>query len=183
MRTAVFLDRDGTLTEDTGYPHRPEELRLVPGATDALRELQGMEYLLVVVTNQSGLARGIFTEADLEAYHAELRERLRAAGIHLHGIYWCPHHPEGRVDRWRRVCTCRKPAPGLLLRAARDHDIDLAASFLVGDASRDAEAARAAGCTPILLGAPPTDGTTHVTDWSGVPSAVRWHARKDIERL
>lgn len=182
MDAAVFLDRDGTLTQDTGYPHRPEELRMLPGAAEALRALRSMGYRLIVVTNQSGLARGIFTEDDLQAYHAELERRLAAAGARLDAVYWCPHHPEGSVERWRRVCACRKPLPGLILQAARDHRIDLAASFLVGDAPRDAEAARAAGCTPILMG---TDGDAiRADDWPAVVAAVRHHAPPtDMESL
>src|SRR4051794_3177637 len=112
-RPAVFLDRDGTLIEDTGYPRDPDRIRLLPGAAEALRRLEGLGLLLVLVSNQSGLGRGLITQAEAEAVHARLLECLRAEGARLHAAYYCPHAPQ-------QGCPCRKPSPGLLQQAAAD---------------------------------------------------------------
>jgi D-glycero-D-manno-heptose 1,7-bisphosphate phosphatase len=157
-RAAVFLDRDGTLTLPRHYPCRPEHLVLQKGVPAALRELRAAGWLLVVVTNQSGLARGYFTPADLEAMHAHLRARLAAAGAGVDAIYHCPHHPDGVVAELAIRCACRKPATGMLLAAATDLGIDLAGSWMVGDAPSDIEAGRRAGCRTVRVdGTAPTD--------------------------
>jgi D-glycero-D-manno-heptose 1,7-bisphosphate phosphatase len=148
---AVFLDRDGTLVEARHYPSRPEELVLAAGAGEELRALQAAGFRLVVVTNQSGLARGYFTGADLERMHAHLRGMLAVFGVELDGIYACPHHPEGVVPELAIACDCRKPRPGLLLRAAADLDLDLPRSWLVGDILDDVEAGTRAGCRTVLV--------------------------------
>jgi histidinol-phosphate phosphatase family protein len=144
LRPAVFLDRDGTLNVECGYVTRPEQLRLLPGAADALRGLRSAGYLCVVVTNQSGIARGLLTEEDLGRIHDEMMRQLQAAGAALDGVYYCaagPHddHPE------------RKPAPGMLLRAARELGLDLQRSWMVGDSARDLLAGRRAGCGGRIL--------------------------------
>jgi D-glycero-D-manno-heptose 1,7-bisphosphate phosphatase len=148
---AVFLDRDGTINEEIGYMDRMEKLRLIPGAAEAIRLINATGMKTVVVTNQSGVARGIFTESFVAETHARLGEMLRAEGASLDGIYFCPHHPtEGRGD-YLRVCECRKPAPGLLFRAAAELDLDPARSYMVGDTLKDIEAGRRAGAQGILV--------------------------------
>jgi D-glycero-D-manno-heptose 1,7-bisphosphate phosphatase len=148
---AVFLDRDGTINEEIGYMDRLEKLRLIPGAAEAIRLINASGMKAVVVTNQSGIARGIFTESFVAETHARLGEMLRAEGASLDGIYFCPHHPtEGRGD-YRRGCECRKPSPGLLLRAAAELHIDPARSYMVGDTLKDIEAGARAGAQGILV--------------------------------
>jgi D-glycero-D-manno-heptose 1,7-bisphosphate phosphatase len=148
---AVFLDRDGTINEEIGYMDRMEKLRLIPGAAEAIRLINASGMKTAVVTNQSGIARGIFTESFVAETHARLGEMLRAEGASLDGIYFCPHHPtEGRGD-YLRVCECRKPAPGLLFRAAAELDLDPARSYMVGDTLKDIEAGRRAGAQGILV--------------------------------
>ena len=143
-RVAVFLDRDGTLIEDVGYPRDPDRVRLLPGAADALREFGRLGFLLVLVSNQSGVGRGLIAPEEAAAVAAHFEERLRDHGVRLHGTYTCYHAPaEG--------CPCRKLAPGLLLRASAEMGIDLGRSFMVGDKSTDVEAGRRAGCSRVLL--------------------------------
>lgn len=148
MTPAVFLDKDGTLVEDVPYNVDPDRIVLTPGARDAAVALSAAGYLLVVVTNQSGVARGLFGEDALSPVEHRLGELL---GVSLAGFYACPHHPGGSVPAFAIDCTCRKPQPGMLRRAARDLNIDLAASWMVGDILNDVEAGRAAGCRTILI--------------------------------
>ncbi len=150
-RAAVFLDRDGTINEEVGYLDRMAKLQLIPGAAEAIRLINASGMKTVVVTNQSGVARGIFTESFVAETHTRLGEMLRAEGASLDGIYYCPHHPtEGRGD-YLRVCECRKPAPGLLLRAAAELHLDPARSYMVGDTLKDIEAGGRAGAQGILV--------------------------------
>ena len=150
-RPAVFLDRDGTITREVDYLRRVEDLRLLPHAADAIRRLNEADMPVVVTTNQSGIARGMLTEKDLTAINDALQKRLAARGAHLDAIYFCPHHPEVGRPPYRRRCRCRKPAPGMLLRAAQDLDLDLTRSFAVGDSERDLLAGRKAGCRTVLV--------------------------------
>ena len=146
LRRAVFLDRDGTLNLDTGYVHRVEDWRWLPGVPEALARFKAAGWLLVVASNQSGIARGMFGPAELHALERWVDARLAPLGAAPDAWYSCPHLPEITGP-----CDCRKPAPGLLLRAARDLAIDLAASWMVGDRLRDAQAGLAAGCRAVLL--------------------------------
>jgi len=150
-RPAVFLDKDGTLIEDVPYCVDPHKLRLLPGALEGLGRLQIAGYQLLVVSNQSGVAHGYFAEAALAAVEARLRALLGAAGIELAGFYYCPHHPAGRVKQYALDCDCRKPAPGLLLRAARELGLELARSWMIGDILHDVEAGHRAGCRAVLI--------------------------------
>lgn len=147
-RPAVFLDRDGTLNEEVDFLRDPAELRLLPGVADAVRRLNEAGLVCVVVTNQSGIARGLLDEADLAVIHAELERQLAGGGARLDALYHCPHHPDfgERVD-----CDCRKPRPGLLRRAAQDLDLDLARSVVIGDSPRDLEAGAALGIPGLLV--------------------------------
>lgn len=151
MRKGIFLDRDGTVVQPRHYPRRPEDLILYEGIAPPLRALRAGGFALVVVTNQAGLARGYFSEDDLERMHASLRRDLSARGVELDGIYYCPHHVEGVVPSLAIRCACRKPAPGMLRRAAEELDLDLAASWMLGDILDDVEAGNSAGCRTILV--------------------------------
>ncbi|MBE0475915.1 MAG: HAD family hydrolase [Coriobacteriia bacterium] len=148
---AVFLDKDGTLVEDAPYSAEPGGMRLAQGAGDALARLAGAGYALVVVSNQSGVARGFFAPSALRPMRVRLEELVAEAGVSLLDVAFCPHHPEGTVREYARVCGCRKPAPGMLLGVAERHGIDLEGSWMVGDILDDVEAGRRAGCRTVLL--------------------------------
>lgn len=150
MRRAVFLDRDGTLNVEKDYLYRVEDFEFVPGAPEAVRQLNRAGLLVVVVTNQSGVARGYYTEEDVHILHGHIAQELERSGARVDAWLYCPHHPSGRGS-YGLPCTCRKPLPGMLLEAARRMDIDLEASIMIGDKRADVEAARAAGCRPILV--------------------------------
>ena len=148
---AIFLDRDGTLVHVEHYPSRPEQLRLYDRIGPELQALQEKGFSLFVITNQSGIAHGYFSEADLQRMNAHLSVELAELGVTLAGIYYCPHHPEGVVPELAIVCSCRKPQPGMLLQAAVEHDIDLEHSWFIGDILDDVEAGNRAGCHTILV--------------------------------
>jgi D-glycero-D-manno-heptose 1,7-bisphosphate phosphatase len=145
LRPAAFLDRDGVINVDEGYTYRPEALRFIPGAPEAIRRLNEAGYLVVVVTNQSGVARGLYTEAEMDAFHAHLQARLAEHGARLDAIYACPYHPEATIPIYRQDHPDRKPRPGMILRALHDLAIDRDRSFLIGDQDTDIQAASAAG--------------------------------------
>jgi histidinol-phosphate phosphatase family protein len=148
---AIFLDKDGTLVEDVPYNVNPGLIALTWHAGQALQLLQHMGYALVVVSNQSGVAKGLFTEAALDPVHQRLTELLAQYGVELSGFYYCPHSPDGVISRYAIPCTCRKPMPGMLYRAAHEHNIDLSQSWMIGDILHDVEAGRRAGCQTILI--------------------------------
>src|SRR3954447_7656759 len=143
---AVFLDRDGTINVERNYLHRPDEMVLIPGVPGAIGRLNRAGYRVVVVTNQAGIARGLYTAADMRAVHARLAELLAEAGAHVDAFMFCPHHPD-----FTGPCDCRKPAPGMLLAAASAYDLDLQRSWIVGDAAGDIGAGQAAGCRTVLV--------------------------------
>ena len=146
LRRAIFLDRDGTLNKDTGYVHRKEDWHWLPGVVEALKRFHAVGYALVVVSNPSGLARGMYDLAALHELEAWINADLEAKGAAIDAWYYCPHLPEITGP-----CSCRKPAPGLILRAAEEMGLDLARSWMVGDRVRDVEAGLAAGCRCVLL--------------------------------
>ncbi|MDY3552451.1 HAD family hydrolase [Gemmata sp. JC717] len=150
-RDAVFLDRDGTLIEEVHYLARPEQVKLIPGAADAVRRLNAAGVLVVVVTNQGGVARGYFPESRVTEVHEHLAALLAQQGARVDAFYYCPHHPTEGSDAYRVVCDCRKPRPGMLLTAARDLDIELSRSWMIGDKPCDAGAGHAAGCRSLLV--------------------------------
>jgi D-glycero-D-manno-heptose 1,7-bisphosphate phosphatase len=150
-RPAVFIDRDGTLTEEVGYVNHPSRLRLLPRSAEAVRRLNQAGIAALVVTNQAGVARGYFSEAVLAAVNAALVAKLKEEGAYLDGIYVCPHHPTEGDPPYRTACDCRKPKPGLLYRAAADHGLDLARSTLVGDKPSDLVPARVVGARCVLV--------------------------------
>lgn len=145
LRPAIFFDRDGTLNVDTGYLYKPEEFRWTEDAPAALRWANAHGYLTVVITNQSGVARGFYTEADVEKLHGWMNARLAEMGAHIDAFYYCPHHPEGTVAKYRKHCACRKPGTALIEEACRALPIEKRASFLIGDAERDMACAARAG--------------------------------------
>ncbi len=151
LRRAVFLDRDGTVAEEVGYVNHVSRVRLLSGSAGAIRRLSGAGFLAVVVTNQSGVARDYFEEDLVRSANARLRELLQAEGAVVDAIYYCPHHPREGAPPYRLDCDCRKPRPGMLLRAAREHGIDLPRSYMIGDGVVDVAAGRAAGVTSILV--------------------------------
>ena len=165
MRTgapAVFLDKDGTLVENVPFSVDQDDVRLTPGAGSALRTLAQAGYRLVVVSNQPGVAYGLFAQAALGFVERRLQRLLTRYGVSLDACYWCPHAPtDGTV-----ACPCRKPAPGLLLRARRELDLDLTRSWLVGDILDDVEAGRTAGCRTVLL------SVGHETEWRLTPARI-----------
>ena len=173
-RPAAFLDRDGVVNLDHGYVHRWEDFEFVPGAVDGLRRLQAAGYLLVIVTNQSGIARGYYDEAALARLHEQLRGHLETQGIPLAAIEYCPHLPPAHAElaRYALECDCRKPAPGMILRAARALDIDLGASLLFGDRPTDIEAGRRAGVGRCVLLAADAKPGTQPVDHPDLPSAL-----------
>lgn len=155
---AVFLDRDGTIIEDCGYVREPAQVRLLPGAADAIRRLAKAGHRIVIVSNQSGVARGLFDESTMRAVHQRVKDLLDAEGVPLDGAYYCPYlsGSEAIVESYRRDSDLRKPRPGMLLQAARELDIDLARSWMIGDSPCDVNAGRSAGCQTVLLGATDT---------------------------
>jgi D-glycero-D-manno-heptose 1,7-bisphosphate phosphatase len=150
-RRAVFLDRDGTINEERDYLWRVEDFVFIPGAPEAIRLLREAGFLVVVVTNQSGIGRGYYDEAALERLHAHMAAELAKAGAGVDAAYFCPHHPRHGQGEYGRECACRKPLPGMLLSAASDLGIDLAGSWVVGDKLSDIEAGQAAGCRSLLV--------------------------------
>lgn len=151
MRRAVFLDRDGTLVDELGFLGDPEDLRLLPGAAESLRLLERAGWLAIVVTNQSGVARGLFGERELAEVHARLEAELARSDARLDAIFYCPHHPDHGRAPFRQTCACRKPAPGMLLAAAERFALELGACWTVGDSLRDLEAGRRAGLAGGIL--------------------------------
>ena len=149
-RKAVFLDRDGVINKDFGYVHRWEDFEFIPGSIEAMRKLQDSGYALVIVTNQSGLARGFYTQQQYHQLTETYVQYLAAQRVFLDGVYFCPHHPKGAVPSLAKECDCRKPAPGMFHKAARELDISLSDSLMIGDKSSDVEAARAAGVGHIF---------------------------------
>ena len=173
-RVAVFLDKDGTLVENVPYNADPAKMRLFPGAAEGIRLLGTAGFRLFVVSNQSGVARGHFAEQGLVEVEARLRTLMAEAGAKLDGFYYCPHYPEGSVAEYSLVCECRKPAPGMILNAGRDHGIDLARSWLIGDILDDVEAGRRAGCRTILI------DNGHETEWRTSPERTPDHVAADL---
>jgi D-glycero-D-manno-heptose 1,7-bisphosphate phosphatase len=152
VKRAVFLDRDGVLVKDTGYVTNPE---LLPRVAEAIKLLKG--FLIVVVTNQAGVAKGYFTELQVIAANFQIKTILAKQSAFIDKFYYCPHHPEGTVEKYTKECACRKPEIGMLKKAELELDIDLSQSFMVGDKLSDIEAGKSAGCRTILIGSKEVD--------------------------
>ena len=179
VTSAVFLDRDGVINVDHGYVSTWEQFEFLPGVPEALRELQDAGYLLIVVSNQSGIGRGYYSEADVASLNQAIAQHLESTvGVTLSGFYHCPHHPTEAEGEFRRQCDCRKPAPGMIRRAVLDHGIDVKTSLLVGDKDSDIEAGRAAGVAGLFKvvdsprTATPTSDVQLVAGLSEVPARL-----------
>jgi len=149
LKKAVFVDRDGTINEESGYLFRKEDCRFIPGAVEAIVQLNNAGFQVVVITNQSGIARGYYSAADLDQLHLYMGNEIAAAGGRIDGWYYCPHHPDYATKESQ--CDCRKPLPGMIQRAAHDLGIDLSSSWMVGDKIADVHAGNAAGCQTVLV--------------------------------
>ncbi len=178
---AIFLDRDGTINVDHGYIHEIDNFQFIEGAIEAMHELKKMGFALVMVTNQSGIARGIFSEDDFMQLTEWMDWSLADRDVDLDGIYFCPHHPEAVIEEYRQQCDCRKPQPGMLLSAQKELNIDMAASYMVGDKIDDMLAGKAAGVGRKVLvrsGKPVTAEGENAADWvinslADLPARIR----------
>jgi len=187
---AVFLDRDGTINEEVGFLNNPDQLKLITGTAEALKLLNNMGFLTVVISNQSGIARGFLTEDRLLEINRELTTMLRESGAIIDKIYYCPHHPDAEISRYHRDCDCRKPNPGMLRRAAEELSVDLQKSFVIGDKISDLTAGFAAGCrTVLVLTGYGRKSQQRIGELSFAPDfiaqdlldAARWIRRKTLE--
>lgn len=152
INRAVFLDRDGTINEDKGYLYRIEDFVYLDGVVEALRLFHKMGFLIIIITNQSGIARGYYTEKDMEKLHKWLVEDLTEKGVPVAGIYYCPHHPESKIEKYRKDCQCRKPGTALFKQAAEELQIELEKSYAIGDKIRDLKICEEYSMQGILLG-------------------------------
>ncbi|MCX5750060.1 MAG: D-glycero-beta-D-manno-heptose 1,7-bisphosphate 7-phosphatase [Candidatus Saganbacteria bacterium] len=150
MHKAVFLDKDGTINEDLGYINDPRDLKLIPGSAEAIKMLNDAGYKVIVISNQSGIARGYIQENMIQTLNKILHKHILNGGGHVDSIYYCPHHPEIGLHPYKKNCDCRKPSPGMLKRGAKEHGIDLSQSYMIGDRVSDIEAGKNAGCKTIL---------------------------------
>lgn len=148
---AIFIDRDGTINEDIGYVSHPDQLVIYSFAAEAIRRINQAGLKVIIITNQSGIARGLYTEATLKAIHDKLRRELAREGAQIDGVYYCPHHPHIGDEPYRKICDCRKPQPAMLERAATEYDIDLSQSFVIGDKASDINLATNAGAKGVLV--------------------------------
>jgi histidinol-phosphate phosphatase family protein len=171
---AVFFDKDGTLVDDVPYNIDPLQITLARGAAGAVRRIAAAGYEIHVVSNQSGVARGYFPEACIGPVELRLRRLLEDCGVALSSFRYCPHHPEGVVAAYARACRCRKPQPGMLLRAASEHGIDLRRSWMIGDILDDVEAGRRAGCRTVLI------DNGNETEWRWSPEREPDHVVRDL---
>lgn len=174
MNKAIFIDRDGTLNPDPGYISNPDDFNLFDGVAEALARLQKAGYLLILITNQSGIARGLISLQQLDQIHAKLQGQLSSAGARLDAIYHCPHHPDYPPVNGETNCNCRKPKPGMILQALKDHHIDPVKSYMIGDRSSDIKIALKTGVTPILIGPSPMPGFETVTTFANLTDAASW---------
>lgn len=150
-KRAVFLDRDGTIIKQVELLHKISEVRVLPGAYDAIRELSRLGFFIVVITNQPVVARGIIMPQGVDEIHRAMMARFAKKGAKIDAVYFCPHHPNANLAEYRMKCDCRKPAIGMITQAAKDHDINLRKSFMIGDATPDVQAGNNAGLTTILV--------------------------------
>ncbi|WGR73895.1 MULTISPECIES: HAD family hydrolase [unclassified Bradyrhizobium] len=154
MRPAVFFDRDGVLNEEDGYAFDPNKIRWVAGAQQAVRAVNDAGYFAFVVTNQSGIARGLYEERHVQILHEWMSNELAKMGAHIDAFEFCPHHPDGRIAQYRRICSCRKPQPGMIKALLNRYQVSIGESFLIGDKQSDLDAAHAAGVTAYLFEGP-----------------------------
>jgi len=190
---AIFLDRDNTLIEDPGYINSPDQVKLFPKAAEAIIQLRKMGYKIIVVSNQSGVARGIVTEDVLARIHQKMLDLLQSQNAYVDRIYYCPYHPDGVIEKYRKESDMRKPDPGMLLLAAKEMNLDLANSWMVGDSYRDVAAGKNAGCKTILINSPvhppkrqkgdpePDKMAVNVKEAANIIKMCDQHAAKSVE--
>lgn len=152
MNKAIFLDRDGTINVEKHYLYKIEDFEFIPGVVDALRELEQAGYLLIIITNQSGIGRGYYTEADFQKLNDWMVSSLREQGVTIAGVYYCPHLPDAQVSAYRKECNCRKPKLGMYEQAIIDYDVDLSRSYAIGDKIRDCAICESTPCKGFLIG-------------------------------
>lgn len=152
MNKAVFLDRDGTINVEKNYLYRIEDFEFLPGVVDALKLLQQAGYLLIIITNQSGIGRGYYTEADFQKLNSWMIDTLKNSGVYITDVYFCPHLPDAKIDKYRKECNCRKPKLGMYEQAVIDHSISLPNSFAIGDKIRDCAICESTECKGFLIG-------------------------------
>ena len=190
-RRAVFLDRDGTINEDVGYPGRYDQVRIYPYSFEAVRELNAAGLAVVVITNQSGVGRGLFTEDELRVVHDRMREDFRAAGARIDAIYYCPHFAGSSSPSYDIDCACRKPFPGMAIRAREELGLDLEGSYMVGDKAEDVRFGLNAGARPILVLTGYGEASREALRREGIEpahvapdlgEAVRWILERERER-
>jgi D-glycero-D-manno-heptose 1,7-bisphosphate phosphatase len=151
LQTGIFIDRDGTINNEVDYLRSPDQLTLIPRSAEAISALNRLGLKVFIHTNQSGIARGFLTEKDLAAIHEKLTQLLEKQNARIEKIYYCPHHPEGTVERYRMECECRKPKPGMLHAAAKEYNINLSGSYIIGDKMIDVQTGNNCGATTILV--------------------------------
>ncbi len=183
----VFFDRDGTINVDLDYLSDPDKLQLIPGAAEAIKEANDLGVRVFVITNQSGVARGLYSESDVQSVHERLKNVLSQSGARIDALFYCPHHPDYGIPPYRKVCTCRKPKTGMLKEAEKAFGIDLNASFVVGDKCTDIETGRNAGCGTVLVltgyGSTEVDECRSQSDYVARDIYDAWkHIRHTIER-
>ena len=180
MQKAIFLDRDGTLNPDPGYIANPDDFNIYDGVAEALARLQRAGFLLILITNQSGISRGLITPAQLELIHARLQQQLAPAGARLDAIYYCPHHPDFPYSDGLAECNCRKPRPGMILQAISEHDINPAASYMIGDRSSDIKIGLNTGVTPVFIGSTLPEGQAGIPAFPTLKEAADWIIEQSI---
>jgi len=181
---AIFIDRDGTLNEDIGYVSIPEQLILYPWAFEAVRLINKSDFKAIVITNQSGIARRLYSEATLGAIHSRMIEELAREGARIDAVYYCPHHPEAGDSRYRIACDCRKPGTGMLEAAAREHNIDLARSFVIGDKASDIKLAENVGAPgALVMTGYGRETVAHPDRWPCKPSIVAENLLEAVKRV
>ncbi|MGI8951301.1 MAG: D-glycero-alpha-D-manno-heptose-1,7-bisphosphate 7-phosphatase [Chitinophagaceae bacterium] len=151
LNKAIFIDKDGTLINDVPYNVNPQLITISNNVIEGLKLLKDQNFLFIVISNQSGVVRGFFKQKDLEKVNKKISELLKAHNVFIDAFYYCPHHPEGKIKKYAVNCDCRKPAPGLILKAANDFNINLTSSWMIGDILNDIEAGNSAGCKTILI--------------------------------
>ena len=174
MNKAVFLDRDGTINPDPGYISNPDDFNIYEGVAESLARLKKAGYLLVLITNQSGISRGLISTDQLDKIHKKLQLQLSEAGVQLDAIYYCPHHPDFPYIDGKAACNCRKPEPGMVLQALRELNIDPGISFMIGDRSSDIKIGIKTGIKPVHIGQSPLAGYEHIPSFVNFPAAVDW---------
>jgi D-glycero-D-manno-heptose 1,7-bisphosphate phosphatase len=180
----VFIDRDGTLNEDIGYVSTPDELILYPWAAEAVRRINHSGLMAIVITNQSGIARGMYTEKTLSAIHSRMIDELAREGAIIDAVYYCPHHPEAGDARYRIACECRKPRTGMLDRATREHGIDLSRSYVIGDKATDINLAENAGARSVLvLTGYGRETFSHPDRWPCAPEITAENLLEAVKRI